>query len=547
VSVRGTFLLILLVAIAPASAQSADAPLADPLAGITFPIAELEGCGSREACAAYCDIVGHFQVCTEFANARGLTAAQVGAPIQFPVSELGECGSPAECRLYCEQPTALAACLDFAVKNNVIEKAEADDARLVIPHLIAGDAPGACTSETTCQTYCEESAHIDECLDFGLRTGAITQEEATAARTIKNGGGPGACTTRISCKAYCDDPANRYTCFTYAKENKLISDEEAAVGQRFFDMGAVGPAGCVSKDECVDTCNDPTNFDACVEFAHGLGIINDDDWKAAKIIRDAGGPGGCQTKAECESYCDSAEHYAACGQAFGQNSRMALGGALPGPCLENGLDPAACQEYCRANGPACATGGALPPGSLPAVCESAGATTSEGCLHLCSTPPYPCGGAAPSGVGPVLPDDCTSAGITSPEDCMTYCNGPTLPCGGAAPPGMGPSAGSEGLPLACVTAGLAGNDCSAYCASQPTACAGAQAPTGPPAGVPEACITAPSSPECIAAMGGGMTSPTGIPAGLPAMPTNIPMGPPAGIPLGPPTNIPMGPLPGLSG
>ena len=56
-------LILLLATVSVAYAQESS---------ITFPVADLGGCESKEACKAYCDIETNKESCLSFAESRGL-------------------------------------------------------------------------------------------------------------------------------------------------------------------------------------------------------------------------------------------------------------------------------------------------------------------------------------------------------------------------------------------------------------------------------------------------------------------------------------------
>lgn len=437
------FAAMALALAAPAAGQAARSPLDS----VTYPIAQLGGCASAELCAQWCDEPAHVDACSDFASRQGMPGAT-----SFPVAELGSCASLTACRAYCDETDHLVACVDYAERVGILNPHAAQQARLAIPHLAAGTAPGGCRSETECVAYCEDAEHAEACVAFGEKIGVLTPVEAAAARDVLLHGGPGGCRTKESCMAVCDDPANRRACFDFAKEHALVSEEEAAMGERFLAAGGVGPNGCASKEDCMATCDEPANFDACVNFAHDLGVLNDDDWKAASVIRDSGGPGGCRTKDQCEQVCADPANMDACAEAFGVNSHVAFGGEMPAACVERALGPDDCRAFCQSDGAACAGAGAVPPDALPPACVAAGATTSPACAQLCASPPFPCSAAAPGGgtapEGGAPPADlpvggvaqvCAAAGISDAFACSDFCAQQGLPC--ALPEGMGGGSG----------------------------------------------------------------------------------------------------------
>ena len=53
----------------------------------------------------------------------------------------------------------------------------------------------------------------------------------------------GGCTDKGECKAYCDDIAHLNECVSFAETHGLMSNEEAAHARAFAAVGSVGPGG----------------------------------------------------------------------------------------------------------------------------------------------------------------------------------------------------------------------------------------------------------------------------------------------------------------
>jgi hypothetical protein len=69
--------------------------------------------------------------------------------------------------------------LSFAEKAGFLSGSE-----LEMVKKTGGKGPGGCKGEAECQTYCADPAHLDECVDFGVKTGMISEDEQ---KKIKEG------------------------------------------------------------------------------------------------------------------------------------------------------------------------------------------------------------------------------------------------------------------------------------------------------------------------------------------------------------------------
>ena len=291
-------------------------------AGINYPVAELGGCANEAACRAYCDEIANIKVCVDFAERNGLIGkdeAERGRKFAAAGGRgPGGCRSNDQCVAYCESIEHIEECLAFAEKNGFLEGEELRQAQIVARLKREQVAfPGGCTSKAACETYCQEAAHIDECLAFGERSGLIPPEELAMAKKmlplIKAGRTPGGCSRKETCEAYCQQPANIRQCLAFAEEQGLIPAEELAMAKKFLPLLEQGttPGGCRSKESCEAYCADPARSEECLSFAERAGFIRPEE---AELARKTGGkgPGGCKSSTECEAYCADPANRDAC-------------------------------------------------------------------------------------------------------------------------------------------------------------------------------------------------------------------------------------------
>jgi len=109
--------------------------------------------------------------------------------------------------------------------------------------MAAGPPPGGCKGKEECEAYCQDPAHAEECMAFAERAGLISPEEAERARKgmeIIQRGGPGGCKSEKECRLYCQDPAHMEECLNFAVEQGFMSPEEA---QKIREMMQIAPPG----------------------------------------------------------------------------------------------------------------------------------------------------------------------------------------------------------------------------------------------------------------------------------------------------------------
>jgi hypothetical protein len=188
--------------------------------------------------------------------------------VTYPVAELGNCNSQSECQSYCDNSNNMETCISYAEKNGMMAADEVAEARKVMPYLKRGETPGGCKSQKECDAYCEDDAHLTECIDFAVKAGFIDAKEAEMAK--KTGGkGPGGC-KRDECKAYCDKEENFPTCIEFAYSNGMMSKEEYEMAKK---TGGKGPGNCKGKEECDAYCK--SNELECMKWGMEKGLAPD--------------------------------------------------------------------------------------------------------------------------------------------------------------------------------------------------------------------------------------------------------------------------------
>ncbi|MBI2592932.1 MAG: hypothetical protein HYW37_02130 [Candidatus Colwellbacteria bacterium] len=263
----------------------------------------------------------------------GPSDAQVtAAGITFPVAELGNCISKDACRDYCNAPGNMPACIKFAKDRGLMNKDEADRAEKFRGNIERGEGPGGCRSPGECESFCRNINNIEACITFAKERGfkdKNVDEGEKVLSYIKSGGRmPGGCTSRDSCEKYCGDFSHAEECFNFAQKAGLTQVRGEVPGraegrfeggippgqfQKFLEAVKKGetPGGCKSKDECETYCGGGAHFEECVAFGEKTGFIERD--QAEKIRKSGGkGPGSCASPESCRAYCNEPTHQEEC-------------------------------------------------------------------------------------------------------------------------------------------------------------------------------------------------------------------------------------------
>lgn len=424
------------------------------LTEIEYPVRELGGCENEVACRAYCDDLDNVRVCIDFAEKNGLIgAADAELGRRFADaggSGPGGCTGKDSCTAYCEETSHINECLEFGERTGFLEGRELEEAKIAARLLREGAAfPGGCTSKSSCEAYCSESGHEDECLAFAERSGFLPPEELAQAKKmlpiIKQGGAPGGCRSKAACEAYCQTPANMRSCIAFAEENGLISPEELEMAKKVIPLFESGqaPGGCTSRESCEAYCGEEGNFEECVSFGERAGLISAAD---AELARKAGGkgPGGCTSKEQCEAFCQEPENQEACA-AFAHELGIEIGG--PGGCrnIEE------CRAYCSSPEHQSECGGFAQERGLN-VSGPGGCQGKDQCQAYCTDPAHSSECEkflGDQGVGFEGPGGCKNF-----AECESYCRDPahTAECqafsggdtGRERPGGPPPSSGGGG-------------------------------------------------------------------------------------------------------
>ena len=315
----------------------------------TYPIAELGNCKDRLACMDFCNNPDNMSACVSYGENSGMLSAEE-AKISKKVAEKikagtmpGGCKTKDQCESFCQGSVAnLEQCLGTA-QDLGISGANIEEGKKVLQALKDGaQMPGGCTTKGDCENYCSDPQHIDECLNFAEKAQIIPAQDLAEAKKVapflKSGQTPGACKTKESCNTYCADNSHSEECMGFAEKAGFISSAEAELARK---SGGAGPGGCKSQVTCDEYCKDKNHLQECIDFGIKVGAIKQEDVQkikeGGKMIKDGLGKIPPGAKAAAESCLND---------VFGGNLQGVLDGSVQitkdegdkiGPCFEKAI------------------------------------------------------------------------------------------------------------------------------------------------------------------------------------------------------------------
>jgi len=130
-----------------------------------------------------------------------------------------------------------------------------------------------CQGKEECDVYCSQLEHQIECINFAEAAGFMTPEDAARAKKMAElgiVGGPGGCQGEEECNIFCQNPVNMETCINFSVKTGDMSQEEAnKIIRRIRALAEGGPGGCKTNEECNAICQNPTPdfVEECINFA----------------------------------------------------------------------------------------------------------------------------------------------------------------------------------------------------------------------------------------------------------------------------------------
>jgi hypothetical protein len=299
-------------------AQTLSAP---PDAGIQYPIAELGNCKNKDACKTYCDNSANVDACLAFAEKNGLmTKTEIGTAKKFLSAGgkgPGGCTGRDSCETYCNDIDHINECVAFAEKTSMLAPDELAKAKQVQAAIAKGVKPPPCKNKKTCDVYCDEPANMNVCIAFGEAAGFLQGRELADAKkivaAIDNGATPPPCRGKDACDVYCSASEHMEACIAFAQAAGFMSRGEMENSQKVLDAikKGVKPPVCRGKEECDKYCSEDAHIDECANFSVAAGLMSEKDAKVAKKIKGKG-PGGCVGKEQCDAFCGVQDNQETC-------------------------------------------------------------------------------------------------------------------------------------------------------------------------------------------------------------------------------------------
>ena len=242
------------------------------------------GCKNKNECDAYCNEIDHIDECIAFAEKNGLIpeeelreAKQVQSAIRRGVKP-PPCGNKKQCDVYCEEADHMEECIAFAAEAGFIQGKELEDAQKMLQALKRGIKPPPCRGKDVCDEYCSSPENMEVCINFAMEAGFMSEEEKADAQkmlqAIKKGVKPPPCKGRDECDVYCGEEEHLEECMNFAVVAGFMSEEDAKMARK---TGGKGPGDCKGKEECEAFCNNPENQEICFNFAKEKGLMSPEE------------------------------------------------------------------------------------------------------------------------------------------------------------------------------------------------------------------------------------------------------------------------------
>ncbi len=298
---------------------------------IQFPVEELGNCKNKSSCEAYCDKPENTEACISFAEKNNLMSKEEVATAKKFIAAgskgPGGCNGKESCENFCNDIANIDDCVSFAEKNDLMPQEELKEAKMVQAAIKRGVKPPSCNGKKACDTYCEDSDHMEECIAFGAEAGFIQGKELEDAQkmlvAIKKGVKPPPCKGKEACDTYCSSPDNIEVCMTFAKAAGFMTPEEAQNSEKMIAAVKKGvkPPPCRGKEACDAYCSEDAHVEECINFSIAAGFMDEKDAEMAKKTKGRG-PGNCKGKNECEAFCNNPDNQETCFNFAKENGMM---------------------------------------------------------------------------------------------------------------------------------------------------------------------------------------------------------------------------------
>lgn len=200
---------------------------------------------------------------------------------------------------------------------------------------------GNCRDSQECFYYCEIPRNTPVCWSYGkyiLHKDVLGDATKSPDQIAKDHGITfpiaelGNCNSPQECMQYCNIPANQQACSDFGHKKGLIQENtstQQSVDESKIVADAKTQLGCNSKDTCMAFCNDPANQQKCQQFAQseGLNQNHNDQQNTPQpsipptVFQATKQELGCDSETTCMDYCNNPDHYQKC-QQFAQEHNL---------------------------------------------------------------------------------------------------------------------------------------------------------------------------------------------------------------------------------
>lgn len=224
----------------------------------------------QDACKAYCDSTNHIDECVAYGKNHGLLsgdqlaqAEKVSAALKGGAKLPDGCTDQNSCKAVCENPSSIdqaKSCFAFGKAAGLLPPGfDEAQAEKVFQSIQDGIAPFKNPKDFQQCEHPADAATLQKCVDFGVKSGMLSQEQADVIK--KTGGkGPGGCEGKDACDAYCS--AHQQECFQFSKDNGLVTPEQEQQMQQ----------GAAQFKQGLDQA--PASVKTCIVAAIGQSTLN---------------------------------------------------------------------------------------------------------------------------------------------------------------------------------------------------------------------------------------------------------------------------------
>jgi len=243
-------------------------------------------CKEEKSCKEYCNDISHIDECVTFAEKNNLIPPEELEEIKKVQSAIKRgikpppCNGKQQCDIYCEDPSHMEECITFGAEAGFIQGKELEDAQKMLQAIKRGATPPPCKGKKACDEYCSTPENMEVCMNFAMEAGFMSEEERANSQkmlqAIKKGIKPPPCKGKDECDAYCSSEEHFEECTNFAVAAGFMSEKDAEMARK---TGGRSPGNCKGKEECETFCNNPDNQETCFNFAKENGLIPEEDLK----------------------------------------------------------------------------------------------------------------------------------------------------------------------------------------------------------------------------------------------------------------------------